>query len=83
MLSRSKVAIGANSLFAYGYLPQIHPLGLTRAASPKSSFNDELSFNRPVCNMHHAAPHCFQIVMFDQQLAWVVSLIAVQKSASP
>jgi len=57
--------------------PAVHQVRLKRTAAQK---DDRVIFNGPVCKMHHAAPHCFQIVMFDRRLAWVVSITARENS---
>jgi hypothetical protein len=72
-LNRSKTATDVNSLIQTRVSPAVHQVRLTRTAAPK---DDQVIFNGPVRNMHHAAPHCFQIVMFDRRVARVVSIAA-------
>jgi hypothetical protein len=59
MLNRS--VIDVNSLSRLGGCQQIHT---GAATAPGRASYGQLIFNRPTCNAHYAAPHCFQIETF-------------------
>jgi hypothetical protein len=48
-------------------IPAITRCGQRRRAVPESCSTTCTIFSRPMFNMHHAAPHCGQIVTFDRR----------------